>query len=364
MYNFSCIRSLQDLTEFKSEILFFESRLPTGSLFTSYAWIETWIKAYHSDQELLLLIIRDGSEMVGFIPLVCVKASAFKIPIKRLEFISISSQGDIIQFPHIGDFAPIARSFIEFLNNCPIAWDILYLESVDEFDTDIQLLNYLASKTNFRTEIGTVIENQRDWYIPINGNWEQYYASLSRNHRNSYRNHFNRLKKTGEVTVQLYNNSKNISEAWADLLRVDRDSWQYHENIGISSQKNHLFFQTLIDSFCDQGLEIWILKVNGQPIAFEFLINFKFKIYGLRWGFNQNFSKYSPGTILRMRSLEYYFKNNVYEFDLLGKFDSAKQKWTAHFRQQIELLIFNTSLKNRFVHDLKYGISPHHVHTK
>jgi CelD/BcsL family acetyltransferase involved in cellulose biosynthesis len=97
-----------------------------------------------------------------------------------------------------------------------------------------------------------------------------------------------------------------------------------------------------------------MMKGNDGPVAFEISLVFRNKVYLLRSEYVQNMKEYSPGTLLRLHALEWYFENGLSEYDMLGKFDESKKIWTDYFRKQEEVIIFNRTLKGKFIHTLQF----------
>ena len=143
-YEVTHVSSLEHLRSCKDEIIELEQGIREATLFTSYRWIETWIETYHSDQELVILLVRKNNELVAFLPLIVMTVTNFKMSAKSLEFISLSSHGDIIHFPYKGNFLEITESIMSFLSKSSFRWDYFYLANLYEGDPSIVFLKYTS----------------------------------------------------------------------------------------------------------------------------------------------------------------------------------------------------------------------------
>ncbi len=360
MYRVQRITSLSELRSYARELQKFEQRLAGKSLFLSYRWIEAWIRAYLKHFHLSIFIVWQDKSIVAFLPLVDMDPHKLHLSPRRLEFVSLSSQGDLIYIPCLGDANEIAGEFFTYLRSEKKFWDYIYLESL--FGNDPTLIGFTsaAKASGFNVQYGQLIERQLDWYIPLEGSWDDYYESLSLNFKKQLKRKFKRGERDGGIKIHFITTLKNNDEIWEKMLEVDRNSWQYKKRIGLSSHKNHSFYLNLAREFSDRGLNIWLLEVGGKPAAFEYSIAYDNKIYGLRWGYHRGMQSYSPGQLLRCYSLKYYIKKGYKEFDLLGKFDESKKRWTKYSRDENELLIFNDTFWGKYL-NLKYNPQIHGI---
>ena len=214
-----------------------------------------------------------------------------------------------------------------------------------------------SKKLNFEFEKGNLVDDQRAWYVQIDNSWESYFQTLTRNMRQSIHNKANRMKKDGDIEIIHETKFEESSSFWRELVEVDQNSRQYENGTGISSEKNYLFYKNLAQNFSQHGLEMWLLKLNKIPVAFTFSIIFNNKVYGMRWGFNQSYNEYSPAKVLIADMLKDFFEKGYSEYDMQGKFDSFKNKWTDKYRKQTEIMVFNNSLHGKFVHYLKFNLA-------
>lgn len=349
MYSVQKIKSLTELREYAGELEEFEKRLTVKSLFVSYRWVETWIRAYLKQYHFSIFIIRQNHQIVAFLPLVDMNPHKIHLSPRRLELISISSQGDLVYLPCTANPRHVAQVLLEYLKWDGKYWDYIYLESLYETDELAQNLITIADQYGYKYNYGALIEQQMNWYVQTDRDWQAYYDSLSSRIRNQIKRKTKKCNKIGGISVNLVTSLKSNDDIWEELLEIDRNTWQFENGIGVSSSKNHGFYLNLARQFSDSGLQIWILKIGDKPAAFELSIAFRNKVYGLRWGYHKEFQNFSPGQLLRYESLKYCFENGFSEFDLLGKHDTAKKLWATSSRHEKELLILNNTFWGKYM---------------
>ncbi len=349
------ISSAAELVKYREKILELEKHPWTNTLFTSYQWIENWIDSYPANGNLSIILIFDQNELKSFFPLMTVESSSLKIKARRMEFVSLSSHGDIICPRWHGLVNKLGGKLLSFLAENPIPWDYLYIQNMSSRAPCVKRLIGYCRENGFRIETGHLVENQRSWYVPLRTDWQSYYSSLSRNMRQSIKNKMNRLKRDGKVEIVHSDSLESISEMWQGILEVDKKTWQYESGTGLSSPKNALFYENIVKTYSDRGLDLWLLKLNGIPVAFSVSIIYNNKVYGMRWGFHKDYNRYSPAKVLLAEMIKHFIEMNYTEYDMLGKFDEFKSKWTSFCRQQVEIMIFNKTRKARLIHGLKFN---------
>ncbi len=80
--------------------------------------------------------------------------------------------------------------------------------------------------------------------------------------------------------------------------------------------------------------------MDKQPIAGTFGLQFCNNFYSLHIAHDQDYSKYSLGTLLEFMELESCFKGDCLEYDFLGSFLNNKLRWTSTVRTSKELHVY------------------------
>ena len=77
-------------------------------------------------------------------------------------------------------------------------------------------------------------------------------------------------------------------------------------------------------------LDLWLLKLDGQIVAFEYCHLAKSTCFSHKISFDPAWDRFSPGRLLRYYQLEQYHRDrSVGELDTLGVLCQAKAKWTT-----------------------------------
>jgi len=197
-------------------------------------------------------------------------------------------------------------------------------------------------------------------YIPINSDWQSYYSKRSKKFREVLNNKANRLKRIGTITIQEFNNCDQDGDLMAKIFEIGRRSWKEKEKIAISSSKdNRNFFSELSKIASQKGwLSIWLLNLNGQPIAFEYHVKYKGKVYALRAAYIVEYQEVSPGSVLDKYIIEHLFRGDFAEYDLGPGVVFYKMRWTSQVRDCMQFMIFKENIYSFVLYQFEFKIIP------
>lgn len=349
------LKSPDELKAYRAQIEQMENGPWPTTLFTTYKWITNWIDSYPSDNEYVFLLIRKNEPIIAFFPLMLVPATFMKSRVNCLEYISLSSHGDIVCPRWHGNFKEIAEVLLKFLEHSPFKWDYFYIQNLCAVAPCVNWLDKLGAQKGYRVVRGQNVADQNGWYVSTDMDWEAYHKSLSRNMRQSIKNKTNRALRNGGLTIEHQTVFDKDSQFWKDVLIADRNSWQYQEGTGISSPKNIVFFENLGRNYSGSGFDAWLLKIGDKPAAYAVSLIHNNKAYGIRWGFHKEYHKYSPTKVLVANIIKHYTEQKYIEYDMMGKFDDFKKKWAAKYRTQTDLMLFNNRLKDKILYSMRYS---------
>ena len=106
-------------------------------------------------------------------------------------------------------------------------------------------------------------------------------------------------------------------------------------------------------------LVIWLLHLNGEPIAFEYHLRYNGTLHALRASHKEAYSSISPGVFLDYHIMENVFESGIiHEYDLGGSADFYKRKWTKYHRNHINVHIFKKSIYSTLLHMYEYRLVP------
>ena len=118
-------------------------------------------------------------------------------------------------------------------------------------------------------------------------------------------------------------------DLYEDCLNLSRRSWQSGSTTGNTLCHKHVreFLRECHAVAARLGmLDVAVLKLGGTPAAFQYNYHFDGKVYGLRMGYDRQFSSAGVGKILMSRLIEDSFQRGDQVLDMgIGDFDFKRR---------------------------------------
>jgi len=222
-------------------------------------------------------------------------------------------------------------------------WNILNLKNVPCDSYFFKQGKHIFEKNGFKFE---VLQGYQSPYIKKTAKWDDYLKERSKNFHKSLKNKLNRAKRDGiKIKYIEYSLPEEIEKAIEIAFDIDRNSWKHKKGTSLSAnEKTKKYWRSLSKELAQNNmLKICILWFDNTPVAFEYHGLYNNTIYSMKWSYDERFSKYSPGLILKFNSMKSFWNDDFEEIDLLGTSDSFKEKWTKVKRNHYNIYIFNNN---------------------
>src|SRR5450756_1123460 len=191
-------RLIKDSTEF-ALLEPFWNQLVAGSIantcHSTFEWLFTWWKYFGADRRLLLIATYEDSVPVGLAPLyVDASAAGFR----NLHFIGqgLSDYADFITPP---DRPDVTEALVSALLDLRSSWDGLDLEEVPAPSPNKALLDRAIEAGSVSAVWQTTVQCP---YLPIEGGWEAFYATMGKGFRHEVRNKLNRWNSRSSGRIE------------------------------------------------------------------------------------------------------------------------------------------------------------------
>lgn len=332
------------------------------NIFLTHEWLKCWWEAYgKKNNKLFILFVKDRGELIGIAPLMISKTYFQYIPVNKIGFIENFHTGrmDFIIYKNKKE---VIDCIFNYLNEKINLWDVGIFNKISTDSENYYSLQEVLSKKNIPHKI---LDSLFSPYIKIStsSEWETFLGKEVRKLKKTMRNNINRLKRLGEMEIfEINKNSNNtkIEDVLMEISAIGTKSWKNKSKSELFSTPNdQKFYSTLAYVMNKKGyLNIWLLKVNTKPIAFEYHLIYKNKSYALKASYDLDYSNCSPGSILEYEVIKNAFNKNYFEIDLLGQKDQYKMKWNPLIRKHIQLILFSSNLKAKLLSSIELRILP------
>jgi hypothetical protein len=188
----------------------------------------------------------------------------------------------------------------------------------------------------------------RSVVVEMPNTWEDYYRTLSRKLRNDISHGTNMLNRSGNLKIVRYckNSTYNFNELNAlmnDAVIVSKNSWQHAapEGWAISDTKSAGFFFEVSEKLAINGmLDLSVLYSDKQPIAFMWGTIRGPHTTIKKMGYDQSFSRFSPGVIHIAKHIEDSIKLGIKTIDFGGEFFNYKRRWGNHYDDLVDIYFY------------------------
>jgi CelD/BcsL family acetyltransferase involved in cellulose biosynthesis len=337
-----CISDLPSFLELREEWNALLEQTSVDSVFLRHEWYGCWWKAYGADKELSVVLIKEGDRLIGISPLMISKAYFRGFPVRKVGFIE-NKESPRSDFIVLQDTEKVIENTIGYLTKQKRRWNLLVLNNIPTDSETLEVVQAVCRKRNFGFLIRPSLNSP---FLRVDADWETFYGKTTQRLKKRLRNNRNRIEKLGAVTVEDCAESGVDQLPLEDVFSVGWKSWKSEIGKCIScTPENRTFFSELGSSARAQGwLSLWILRVNGKSIAFEYHLKYKGVVHALRSEFDEEYSRYSPGSVLDSHIVRHVIENKFKEYDMGGSSDAYKSRWTPDVRRHCSILIFNKGI--------------------
>ncbi len=297
-----------------------------SNVFQSFDYLWQWWKYYGFWNDLRILVIRDGDEVIGLVPLMLERFPVLGRTMRKLMFITSPmdmSRPKLIFGQSTGRCLP---AFTGWLRKHRDDWDILDIdEQLPGAATEI-LRQEFANMRCLIAESETVCP-----YIELDGTWSRFLTSRSKKLRGNVNRLRRRLAEEGGINVRRVVTWPELDAAIDVHCEIESKSWKVSKQLDLSSDKSSYFFHKgLAQVFGnDDGFEMRILECAGKPIASTYGIVRDGVFQSLKIAHDSAFDRFSPGTVLESYELESLFEGGVSRYEFMGSFLANKLRWTS-----------------------------------
>jgi hypothetical protein len=309
-----------------------------GNVFLTWEFLSTCWNLFGSGKKLRILIIKDEEEIIAIAP--------FRQ--SRLKFGNFFGY-DVIEFLGEGaDYTGLILTEKKSECFCLIIdylmmkgdWDFINLFNLPETSIIPQYLSKNSkSLPKFELKQGKICP-----FISLPNSTDAFMLTLD----NAFRKDLRRCQKNleqdyGRIELKKYDAYGSVEKGLTLFFDLHQERW--HSKVGqglFETEKNRDFFRKVSKQFAENGwLALYFLTVKGVPIATQYCVEYKERVFYTLSGFSMQYSKYSPGNVLTMKIIEDCIQRQIKEFDFMKGDEFYKFKWTKQYRTNFGIRFVN-----------------------
>ena len=155
-------------------------------------------------------------------------------------------------------------------------------------------------------------------WLELPGSFKEFLQGLSRKNRHELRRHEKKLADefAGRTHIHCYRHEDEVNELAQEVEKVSARTYQ--RALGVGFRPDVEVLESLRTTAHQGGLRGCVLYLDDQPCAFFIGKHYKNTFHGNFMGFDPQFGKYSPGSVVLMHCIEECFDPNMRatQFDL------------------------------------------------
>ena len=331
------------------------SRQGHDTPFLSHEWFMLWMDHFLNDDSLLILLLCKEDIVLTIAPFLVTEETFCSIKITKLQLIgnAYSPVRNFI-FRHHDKISKkiYLRHNISYLLTHFRSWDLIDLSPIASDDETFFILQNLirACKRMYTDQVDLA-----HWYLDkIDYAGEDYLSRRSKNIKSELRRRRHKLETLGDLEFRVIRNGNEIDKYMDYYYDVYARSWKGKEKIGPT------FHRALARLAAEKGwLRLAFLFLNGTPIASQFRIVFNDTCFFLKTAYDRQYRKYGPGIIMLADMIKYVIDvDHVRVIDFGPGDEPYKRSWASQKREMKKIIIFNNTLKGRFLALLRLKVSP------
>jgi CelD/BcsL family acetyltransferase involved in cellulose biosynthesis len=308
------IRTLAELDRIESA---WERLAADRNPVTDFAYARAWAAGLSSSQGLSVLTAGDP-ETLAIAPLVIHRGAAGWLTVLGAEMY------EIMDFPYADEIAvsELARAILR--TGRPL--DLKRISADSPAVAAIEAA-YRGRGVAWRRPVGG-----SPW-IPLDDSWSEPEMRLEAGRRSDLRRARRHAEKMGAVeTAIIAPTHTELPQLLDEAFQVEAAGWKGADGTALSTDPlRGAFFRRYAEQACAKGiLRMCVLRIGGQPAAAQIAIESGNRFDLLRAGYDERFSRCSPGMLLTAESIRYAARRGLRAYEFNGNVEPWTKVWTQH----------------------------------
>jgi len=305
------------------------------NVFLRWECVSTWWKWFRAGRELHVVIVRNGSDVVGIVPWYTSRQRI--VPgLARFELTFIGSGGPTAPeylgpIVHRDHMSSVIQEVVQYLCDPSCVWDAITFPDAPPDDAGtcslIEALSCCYPNLSCR---GVVCP-----YIELPGTFEALLGKMRPHDRREKGRRLRKAQKECGAVLRVLEDAESVAGAFPTVAALSTASRARAGQTSPFSNGNFAgFHREVAGKLSSAGISrIFVLDFDGKPAAFDYGFMYRGKFYGFQTGFDSALAKYCPGDVLHQMQLKHLIGEGAREFDFLRGCESYKNWFSDRCRE-------------------------------
>lgn len=296
--------AVESLDELASSWDRLRQSLTWSCIFVLPAWLKAWWEAFGGDYQPYLRTLRNGQNIIGFVPLMVNNETAC-----------------LIGSPDVCDYLDFAIAPGEESGFFEVLLDDMRKKGINKLDlrplhpdsTVLRHLTAIARKRGYDVNCSTADVCLE---LDLPATWDEYLATLNGKQRHEVRRKLRRLWETANVEYNCIEVGPQVEDRLDVFLKLFALS--KNEKASFMDPKMEAFFRSLAGAMADVGLlRFGVLQVNGVPAAMTMGFDYDSSHYLYNSAYDPRFGHLSVGLLSKVLCLKESIRKGMKRWNFL-----------------------------------------------
>jgi CelD/BcsL family acetyltransferase involved in cellulose biosynthesis len=338
------IKTASEFETLKDEWTTLLAQSRARNIFLTWQWLFTWWLSWGNkrDRSLRILLLRRDGALEGIAPLY-VERSGYA---KTLRFLGdAEADSDYLDFIlRIGtenEWLPRVFERLESDGD----WDMMDISGIPETSITVE---FLKKKTSLRfMEIRKFVCPR----LKLGQSWDEFIGTIDKGLRHD-------VKRRRKIEADLWAGFYEITDrgalpgAMEELFELNKRRFAEKEKPSpFLSPDFEAFHRKAMPALFEAGmLRLLFMSISGAVAACLYAFKYGDSYYYYQSGFNPEWRKLSPGSLMIGFAIERAMAEGAANFDFLRGDEPYKHRWTKDATQNLDLALFRRSARGMALH--------------
>jgi len=170
-------------------------------------------------------------------------------------------------------------------------------------------------------------------WIPLDASWAEPEMRLEAGRRSDLRRARRLAEKMGAVETAIVSPTRaQLPQLLAEAFHVEAAGWKGAQGTALLADPvRGAFFRRYAGQACAKGiLRLCVLRIGARPAAAQIAIESGSRFDLLRAGYDEQFSRCSPGMLLTAETIRYAARRGLRSYEFNGGVEPWTKVWTPH----------------------------------
>lgn len=173
---------------------------------------------------------------------------------------------------------------------------------------------------------------------------------MSSGRRSDLRGYRRRAERLGEVEFEIIPSEvSTLDQHLEELFRLEASGWKGREGSAILCHPHiHRFYTEYARSAAEAGmLRLFFLRIGGKTVAARLAVEHSKRLWDLRMGYDESFSRCAPGVLLTHETLRYAVDQGLEAYEFLGRAEAWERHWPCEEEEYASTRVYPFSLQGQ-----------------